>query len=119
MSKDEKTIVDLKESIRNHKLVAVIGTGVSIALTGGKNPALSWKGLIENGFSYCKTKGKISTTQRDHWKNQLNSSDLDDVLGAAEFVGHKLGAPAGDLYGRWLEDVFQNVNPSENEMAKA
>jgi len=116
---DGEAITQLKKSARDGKLVAVIGTGVSMALTDGKNPALSWKGLIENGFAYGVTKGKITTTQSASWKNQLNSNDLDDLLGAAEFMGRKLGAPDGDLYARWLETVFKNVEPLDNEMARA
>ena len=116
---DAEAIAQLKKSARDGKLVAVIGTGVSMALTDGKNSALSWKGLIENGFAYGVTKGKITAEQSASWKNQLNSNDLDELLGAAEFMGRKLLAPDGDLYARWLETVFKNVEPLDNEMARA
>jgi hypothetical protein len=116
---DGDAITQLKNSASSGKLVAVVGTGVSMALTDGKIPALSWKGLVENGFAYGVAKGIITGQQSKLWKNQLNSSDLDDLLGAAEFMGRKLGAPKGDLYARWLESVFKNVEPSNSEMAKA
>jgi hypothetical protein len=47
-------------SARDGKLVVVIGTGVSMALTNGANPTLSWKGLIADGFEHCLRKGKIT-----------------------------------------------------------
>jgi SIR2-like domain len=46
-------------------------------------------------------------------------NDLDELLGAAEFMGRKLGAPNGELYARWLEGVFKDVKPVKNEMDKA
>jgi hypothetical protein len=68
-------ITQLKNSASNGNLVAVIGTGVSMALTDGKIPALSWKGLVQDGFDYGVTKGKITTQQSTLWENQLNSTD--------------------------------------------
>jgi hypothetical protein len=88
-------------------LVAVIGTGVSVGLTNRAIPALSWKELVRDGFAYGVQKGKITAAQEGTWKGQLDSDDLDDLLGAAEFMGRKLEAPHGDLYARWLENVFQ------------
>lgn len=122
-SADSTTTVDaiahMRASAASGKLVAVIGTGVSLALTGGANRALSWNGLIENGFEYGTTKGTISVSQKLSWEAQLGSTDVDEVLGAAEFMSRKLGAPNGELYGRWLENVFKEVRPETNEMALA
>lgn len=115
----ENAITQIKTSAREGKLVAVVGTGVSMALTNGTNPSLSWRGLIESGFVYGVTKGKITAEQKDAWHHQLNSNDLDDLLSAAEFVGRKLDAPKGDLYGRWLEGVFKDVAPSNPAMENA
>jgi hypothetical protein len=109
----------LKDSASSGKLVAVVGTGVSIALTNGKFRALSWKGLVEDGFAYGVKKAKITTEQSDGWKSQLNSNDLDELLSAAEFMGRKLAAPNGDLYAHWLKSVFEHVEPEKNEMQRA
>jgi hypothetical protein len=114
-----EAMAHIQDSVKSGKLIAVVGTGVSLALTNGKNPELSWKGLIEGGFEYGTTKAKITDEQKQSWKHQLNSDDIDEVLGAAEFMGRKLGAPHGDLYGRWLERVFKDANPEKNEMANA
>jgi hypothetical protein len=107
-------IDQIKDSAANGRLVAVIGTGVSLALTNNKYRALSWRGLIENGFEYGATKGKITAAQKASWQAQLDSTDIDDILAAAEFMGSKLLAPNADLYGRWLENVFKEVFPEKN-----
>jgi len=112
-------IARLIDSAQRGELVVIVGTGVSMALTNGTIPSLSWKGLIENGFAYGVTKGKITAAQDEAWKAQLDSSDLDDLLSAAEFMGRKLEAPQGDLYARWLENVFKDVQPINKEMADA
>jgi hypothetical protein len=109
----------ITDAVRRNELVAVIGTGVSMGLTNGKIPALSWKGLVRDGFAFGAKKGKITSTQVEAWKPQLESSDLDDLLGAAEFMSRKLDGPNGELYARWLEHVFSAVKPANRELERA
>lgn len=45
-------IVRLTDSARRSELVVIVGTGVSMALTNGTIPSLSWKGFIKDGFAY-------------------------------------------------------------------
>jgi hypothetical protein len=77
------------------------------------------EGLIQHGFTYGVTKAKITKRQSVFWQNQIKSKDLDDLLAAAEFVGRKLEAPDGDVYARWLQQVFEDVEPLDNDMATA
>jgi tetratricopeptide (TPR) repeat protein len=119
MTHQQSAIDSLKKAARDGKLVAVVGSGVSMALTNGKNPALSWKGLVADGFAYCVTKNKITPKQQQDWKVQLDSDDLDELLSAAEFMSSKLKAPPVDLYARWLESIFKQVRPDNKEMAGA
>src|SRR4029079_16698212 len=76
-------VARLQESCSRGELVVVAGTGVSIGLTNGHVPALSWTGVIHHGFDYGVKKGRITPAQAQAWRPQLDSSDLDDVLGAA------------------------------------
>lgn len=105
------------DSAKKGQLIAVIGTGVSIGLTNGKIP--SWTGLIKNGLQYSLTKGRITEKQKNNWQNQIESSDIDDLLSAAEFIGRKLGAPADPLYGRWLQENFQSSEPINERLSQA
>lgn len=109
----------VRDSIVKGELVVVVGTGCSISLTNNKFRSLSWVGLIESGFQFAKTKGKVTEEQIGYWGNLLNSSDIDDILSAAEYVGRKLSAPQGDLYARWLNESFQDISPSNSDMSKA
>jgi hypothetical protein len=112
-------VSNLVDAIKERKLVAVVGTGVSLALTENKFPTLSWKGLVEDGFDYGLTKGKITPVQHEAWKSQIGSNDLDDLLSAAEFMGRKLSAPNGELYIRWLANAFGQVRPENIDMQRA
>ncbi|MFZ2163100.1 MAG: SIR2 family protein [Sideroxyarcus sp.] len=117
---DSKSLTQLIDSARRNELVVVIGSGVSMALTNGKVPALSWKGLVADGFAHGVLKGVITNKQSNSWKNQRNSDDLDDLLGAAEFMARKLNTPSGDIYSRWLEGVFKPAKPAaSNKMVDA
>ena len=105
------------ESAQQGKLVVIIGAGVSAGLTNGVAP--SWTGLIKSGFSYGERKGRITGTQLTTWSSQLASSDMDDLLGAAEFIGRKLGAPTDQVYGRWLQDEFGSLQPTNERLSSA
>lgn len=99
------------------RLVVIVGAGVSIGLTNAKIP--SWVGLIKNGFDYALTKGRITETQLNSWKNQLSSDDIDDLLSAAEFVSRKLGSPSDQVYGRWLQAEFEPAAPENVPLCTA
>ncbi|MBB3560147.1 hypothetical protein FHX06_001458 [Rhizobium sp. BK512] len=101
-----KYFSDIQNAISNKKLVIVVGTGVSRALSANSANVFSWSGLIQNGLEYCKTRACVTDAQYGAWKTHLDSSDIDDLLSAAEFVGRKLGAPTGSMYARWLEESF-------------
>jgi hypothetical protein len=111
-------IQTIVEAVQAGKLIAIIGAGLSIALTNGK--ALSWRSLLQNGFDYALKKGRLSSGQFDFWKPQLESSDIDDMLGAAEFISRKLGKPSKDqIYSRWLEESVGNLCIANEGLAKA
>lgn len=116
---NHEAITRLKESVKCGELVVIIGSGVSMALTNGKIPSLSWIGLIRDGFDYGVKKQKITAGQANAWEPQLGSSDIDDLLCAAEFASRKLDAPHGALYARWLENVFKAVKPTNEAMVNA
>lgn len=118
-STSSDAVARIIDSARRGELVVIIGTGISLSMTNGRNPALSWKGLISDGFAYGVKKGTIKTEQAEGWKTQLESSDLDDLLAAAEFIGRKLNAPNGDLYARWLQEKFEVVKPTNPEVESA
>jgi hypothetical protein len=111
------TMGKIVESARKGQLVVVVGTGVSMGLTNNAVP--SWSGLIKSGFAYAHKKGRVSDTQLATWGNLLNASDMDELLGAAEFIGRKLGAPDDQVYGRWLEEIFAYVQPSNAHLIAA
>lgn len=114
-----KRFDDLTAAARSGELVVVVGTGVSLGLTSGKLPALSWKGLIRHGLAHCEKRGKITPGQTAVFTEHLNSPDLEELLIAAEFVGRKLEAPQGDLYARWLDEVFKPARPTKGKLATA
>jgi hypothetical protein len=109
----------IRDSIVKGELVVVVGTGCSISLTNNECRSLSWMGLIESGFQFAKIKGKVTEEQIGFWANLLCSPDIDDILSAAEYVGRKLEAPAGELYARWLNESFQAVLPVNSAMSNA
>lgn len=109
----------IQESARQGKLVVVVGTGFSLSVTERELPALGWKALVKDGFEECVRLGKIKPAQATTWQAQIDSDDLDDLLGAAEFMSKKLGAPDGDLYARWFKNAVGSARPTHDVTAEA
>lgn len=115
----DAALARVTQSAKSGELVAVVGTGVSSALTMSRVPAVSWRGLIQSGYQFGQERGRITNAQARAWKAQLRSDDLDDLLGAAEFMSRKLDAPNGDLYARWLEDALSSAQSCNVQLEKA
>jgi hypothetical protein len=114
-----KILEKLRAAIQSSELILVVGSGLSVGLTNSAHRTLSWKGLVWDGLEHSKFKGKLTADQLARWQDMLDSNDMDDLLAAAELVSRKLGAPNGDLYARWLQDSFANLEPSNTKLAES
>lgn len=99
-------VAQIVDSAQRGKLVAVVGTGFSIAVSERTLPALGWQELIRSGLADCVRHGKITATQRRRYDTQTKSKDIEELVGAAEFMGRKLDAPHGELYVRWFRETL-------------
>ncbi len=99
-------IAELKDAAASGKLVVVLGAGVSLSIASPITPAKSWTDLLRNALIFANEAGHVDDAQHKRQLEALNSGDMDELLGAAQFVSRKLGSRKGLLYGRWLEDEF-------------
>jgi hypothetical protein len=92
-------ILKLTNSAQRGELVAIIGTGVSISLTNGKIPALSWRGLVRRK----RRLGRRSSTQA------LLEFDLAALVRKNNL--HRLSRPPlAQLHHRMARGKNQNLN---------
>jgi tetratricopeptide (TPR) repeat protein len=117
---DQLLITDLQERIDRGQVVAVVGAGISIGATDG-DPLASWKGLLENGVNRCHevVRPRLSDEWRDRVLAEIHSSDMHDLLSAAEKVSSKLGAPSGGEYSRWLVETVGLLRPRRSDAIEA
>jgi hypothetical protein len=99
-------LTELKEAATTGKLVIIFGAGTSLGIAHVATPARSWTDLLKRAFSFANEAGHVDDAQHQRWLSTLVAGDLDELLGAAEFVSRKLGGRKGLLYSRWLEDEF-------------
>ena len=103
----EAQISDLARLISERKVVAIVGTGVSLASTGNARAA-SWKGLLESGIDHAMQFADRSKQwckrQKEALDEAVNEGDLFEMLTVAEQVGTRLYAPDGGEYIRWLRE---------------
>jgi len=117
MTKD--SLIRLRQAVLGGGVTAIFGTGVSMALTDGRDGRLSWKGLVSSGLDLARTKSKVSKQQSEAWGSIIASEDLDELLTAAEFVSRKLEGPKGSLYASWIRHTFSTQKPTSREMVEA
>jgi len=105
---------DIRASAQAGQLVVVTGAGTSLSLASRATPAFDWPRLLQNAFAYAEKMGRIDDHQHHRWSETIGSGDLDELLGAAEFVSRKLDGRGGLIYARWLQSLFQNQKASSS-----
>jgi hypothetical protein len=104
---------DLRELIAKKQIVAVVGTGVSVATTKGASIA-SWQGLLERGIEHCEQfagqSERWGRRQREALEDAVREGDLIEMLLVAEQVSKRLGAPDGGEFVRWLREALSPEN---------
>jgi hypothetical protein len=113
---------ELGERIAVGNVLAVTGTGISIAATRN-NPLASWTGLITNGIEHCVGLGLRDAEWGEQQKAQLKNGDVGDLLGVAEEVSHRLGwqkhDPCGGDWNGWLRKTIGTLRAQNPELVEA
>jgi hypothetical protein len=108
---------DLRQQIASGQVVAVVGAGVSIGTTNNSRVA-SWGGLLHNGVERCE---QVVPNLPHNWaervRQEIDSSDMDDRLAAAEKISSKLRA-RGE-YGRWLRETVGSMHVTDPRVIQA
>jgi hypothetical protein len=93
---------DLRQEIANRQVIAIVGAGVSIGATNN-NPVASWVGLLRSGVERCAA---VVPNLDKGWANglrsKIESTNVDDLLSAAEKIQKKLTSHGGE-FSRWLK----------------
>ncbi|MCC7373430.1 MAG: SIR2 family protein [Verrucomicrobiales bacterium] len=110
---------DLRKLIAERRIVVVVGSGVSRAVSGGEEVA-SWSGLLKNGVRKCRG---ADPRLDDAWEQRalgaIDSPDLDETLGAAELISRKLNAPDGGAFAGWLRETVGALKVRHPELLHA
>lgn len=110
---------DLRRLIAQRQVVAVVGAGVSMATTDNAEAA-SWPGLLRTGVAWVETVVQgLPNRWADRQREAIASGDLDDLLGVAEQVARRLGAPRGGEFRRWLRETVGQLAPVDRTVMDA
>jgi hypothetical protein len=99
------SLLGLRELIAERQVVAIVGAGVSMGVTGGARVA-SWVGLLEDGITRCESVANPSPPigWGDRQREALKTNDLVELVGVATQVERRLGAPEAGEYKQWLRE---------------
>ncbi len=104
----EAQIADLRRLIAKDQVVAIIGTGVSLAATCNATAAL-WKGLLEKGIAHAEhfvtgLPKRWARRQQEALEDAVEGGDLVEILNVATQLSIRLAAPDGGEYINWLRN---------------
>jgi SIR2-like domain len=98
----------MKSQIAFRHAVVIVGSGVSVAVTGN-SPTASWLGLIKSGISRASS---FNRNLPEEWKERLleeldyaeKNDYLPGLLSIAEKITAALGGREGGSFHSWLRD---------------
>jgi len=111
---------DLRQQLTTGNVLVIVGAGVSAGASGGAGVA-SWTGLLLDGCDRVEEVAAARLPQRwgERIREQIESADLDWMLGAAEDITQRLGGRQSGEYRRWLADSFGKLHARERSVIEA
>ena len=95
-------------------LTPFVGTGFSLAATGGADHA-SWRGLLLEGIKVCQRVGSpMPQGWPDRMREQLENADVFTYIAVADEITRRLGAVRrGREFGTWLQSTVGRLEATE------
>ncbi|MFA6287654.1 MAG: SIR2 family protein [Opitutaceae bacterium] len=120
---DDPNLGGLKNAIQANQLVAVMGTGVSLAvgapLVVDGFKVASWQGLIQHGIHRCQALDLITDGRADQLTKMVGWANVDDLIYVAESVTKTLREASAGTYQKWLNDTVGKLTVSEPRLIHA
>ena len=112
----------LKSNIAERNVVLVIGTGVSVAATGGAITA-SWAGLLRGGIDRAVTFGAgLPSGWKEHALDTLKYAEDNDylsgILSLSDEITNALGGRDGGEFRSWLRNDIGSLKVSDSGQGK-
>lgn len=95
---------DLEQNIQGGHCVAVVGTGVSVAMSGSHGTA-NWAGLLLSGIKRLENLTAVTATEAERLRQSIKpgTSSQELVRAASQITHHFDGQHAGE-FSRWMRD---------------
>lgn len=102
----------IRQSLRDKKLVVIVGAGISLCATHPSPQRITWTGLIRNGLDYLEEEGFVAAHDRHlkFYRESLeqDNADVQEVLRVCSYVKDKLDQ--NKQYPTWLQSVFGSLH---------
>lgn len=109
---------DLQSDISSGNCVLLVGTGVSVALSGDSRA--SWAGFLESGINYALALGARDALWVSTTKDLLQTaSTADHFLDVASDVVEALGGSESGDYSAWLRREIGYLDVRSDRIARA
>jgi hypothetical protein len=109
---------DLRERVRDERVVVVAGSGVTAAATRGHEFS-SWAGLVSAGVQWVSQLPGVPAGRLDAARSLLSVGESSSLIAAAELVTESLGGRKGGEYGRWLRETVGSLQVEDSAVLDA
>ena len=108
-------IATLKKALHARNLIICVGSGCSVATVENmiKYPYVTWRGLLNEGILFCKSKKIINNKEVSNLKSDL---DIGKYVFAATKLTEYLGGAESDLYRDWLGNTVGKLSVGRPEL---
>lgn len=121
--REDPNVDGLKNAIQANQLVAVMGTGVSLAVSAPLEidgfKVASWQGLIQHGIHRCRSLGLITEARAKQLNEMVGWDNVDDLIYVAESVTKSLREASAGTYQKWLNDTVGKLTVNDPRLIHA
>ncbi len=109
---------DLKNAIRDGRVVLVAGTGVSIATSS--HPQASWSGLLESGIEWLKEHNLMDDDEAEAQLKLLKKNpQIHRFISAAQDITAEMGGVQSKHFAEWLERTVGAITAKDRSVLDA
>lgn len=110
---------ELKQNVRGGHCVAIVGTGASVAMSGGHATA-DWAGLLLAGIKRLQEQGEFNADDANRLSLAIrDGGSSEDLLNAASEIERAFDAVHAGEFERWMRHDVGNIPLKDSRLAES
>lgn len=116
-------IEKLKGAVASGRVVTIVGTGVSVAITAGQKiegfSVATWPGLLSHGAKHARDLGLADDGDVKLWTDQIASGKTKFLINAAQDIADCLRGKSPGVFRGWLKETVGKLELRDRALVDA